>query len=347
MSSAPLLDRRATSARVPLAEFVERSACKTLVLGPSKDPNAKITLLLVPSNARRPAFAIKAPTTDGAAAAVEAELQLLEALHTMPLGPLAGTLPRIVDQVDFGGRPAAVMTALAGVPMTTRYLRWHHTARAKRVAADFAAVATWLAGFQAATAQKTAELEMDCGVTSGLQQRFGDDAGLPRDLECLGHIHARLAREAVPRTAVHGDLWMGNILITGRDVSGVVDWEAGATRGEPVRDVVRFAQMYALYLDRSTRTGRRVAGHPPLRAGAFGAGLEYALSGTGWFPDLFRRFIRSALERLGASPDAWRDAVLAGIAEVAALTDDAAFARPHLQLFRRLTQVPTALGERR
>jgi hypothetical protein len=343
--TVPLLDRRAAAERVPLAEFVERSACRTLVIGPSKDPNAKVTLLLVPSHAHRPALAIKAPTTDGAAAAVAAEQRLLDALHAMPLGPLARTLPRVLDQVDFGGRPAAVMTALAGVPMSTRYLRWRHTARPERVAADFAAVASWLAGFQASTAQRTAGLDMDCGVTSALRRRFGEDAGLPRDLECLSRIHARLAREAVPRTAVHGDLWMGNVLMAGRDVSGVVDWEAGTTAGEPVRDVVRFAHMYALYLDRSTRAGRRVAGHPSLRAGAFGAGLEYALSGTGWFADLFRRFIRSALERLGAAPVIWREVVLAGIAEVAALTDDAAFARPHLQLFRRLTQVPPALGD--
>ena len=118
----------------------------------------------------------------------------------------------------------------------------------------------------------------------------------------------------------------------------MVDWEAGATSGEPVRDLVRFALMYALYLDR--RTVRRPARRGPSRAARadrWGAGVEYALDGTGWFPDLFRRFLGDGLARLGASPARWRDAALAGIAEVAALTDDHGFARWHLELFRRVS----------
>jgi hypothetical protein len=61
------------------------------------------------------------------------------------------------------------------------------------------------------------------------------------------------------------------------------------------------------------------------------------VNGTGWFPDLFRGFLRDGLRRLGASPALWRDAVLAGVADVAARTDDPAFGGLHLDLFRRLT----------
>jgi hypothetical protein len=43
------------------------------------------------------------------------------------------------------------------------------------------------------------------------------------------------------------------------------------------------------------------------------------------------------LDRLGASPVLWRDVALAGIAEVAATTDDPEFARNHLELFHRIT----------
>ena len=150
-------------------------------------------------------------------------------------------------------------------------------------------------------------------------------------------IHARLRLNQVPRTVVHGDFWFGNILVSGGRVSGVVDWEAATTRGEPVRDLVRFANMYALYLDRRTRRGRRVAGHRGLRADRWGAGLEYAIGGTGWFPTIYRRFLEDGLARLGAEPKSWRDAALAGVAEVAALTDHGDFARFHLELFRRLT----------
>jgi hypothetical protein len=64
--------------------------------------------------------------------------------------------------------------------------------------------------------------------------------------------------------------------------------------------------------------------------------VEYALDGRGWFLELSRRFPREGLARLGASPASWRDEALAGIAEVAALTDHEGFARLHLELFRRI-----------
>jgi hypothetical protein len=66
--------------------------------------------------------------------------------------------------------------------------------------------------------------------------------------------------------------------------------------------------------------------------------VDFALNGSGWFPELFRDFVGAGLRRLGASPDLWRDAVLAGLAEVAARTDDPAFGRSHLELFRRLAR---------
>jgi predicted amidohydrolase len=97
--------------------------------------------------------------------------------------------------------------------------------------------------------------------------------------------------------------------------------------------------MYALYLDRRTRPGRRVAGHTGFVADSWGAGVAYALDGRGWFPELFRRFLQDGLARLGAAPECWRDAALAGIAEAAALTDDDEFARCNLALFQRLSRI--------
>ena len=86
---------------------------------------------------------------------------------------------------------------------------------------------------------------------------------------------------------MHGDLWFGNLFLERDEVSGVVDWEEAQTRGEPVRDLARFAVAYALYLDWRTRTRRGVRGLPGLRASGWGAGVEFGLSGAGWFPDLF------------------------------------------------------------
>jgi hypothetical protein len=110
---------------------------------------------------------------------------------------------------------------------------------------------------------------------------------------------------------------------------------------------VRFALTYALYLDCRTRPGRRVAGHSGLRADRWGAAVEYAFAGRGWFPTLFRQFIAEGLARLGTSPAAWRDAALAGLAEIASLSDDPAFGQLHLELFGRLAAERRGEGERR
>jgi len=318
-------------AHIPLWEFVAKMELQSLVVATSKDPNAKFTVLLVPPETSEPVMVVKAPSTATAERAVDVEARMLAELADGRLGSLAHTVPRLVGLACFGGRRAAVTTALPGRPMTTAYARRGHTRDARKVATDFRAAGSWLAELQRRTAGDVAPLEMDAGVAARLHERFGGD------LEPLLAIHERLRRDRVPRTVVHGDFWCGNILLTEGSVSGVVDWEAATTRGEPARDLARFANMYALYLDLRAQRGR-VAGHPGLRAGSWGAGLEYAIDGSGWFPDLYRRFVADGLGRLGADGQSWRDVALSGVAEVAALADHDEFARRHLELFQRLSR---------
>ena len=325
-----------------LWEFAAGRGLQALVVGTSKDPNAKLTVLLVSPEGDAPSLAVKAPTTAAAEAAVDAEVRVLTELRKRGLGPLEETVPRVVGRVAFEGRRAAVIGALPGRPMSTLYSRRGHTANADRVRADFQSAGAWLAELQRQTAAGRAPVELDGGVVSRLRDRFGDDPNLGADLDRLTAIHARLRHNEVARTVVHGDFWFGNLLVRDGCVSGVVDWEAASMSGEPVRDLVRFANVYALYLDRRTRPGRRVGGHPGLRADEWGAGIEYALDAPGWFPTLYRRFLQDGLARLGADPAGWRDAALAGVAEVAALTDHHEFARLHLELFRRLTSQESA-----
>jgi aminoglycoside phosphotransferase (APT) family kinase protein len=330
------VSREEVPAGVSLREFVQASGLRSLVLGTSKDPNAKITILLVSPETGRPVLAIKTPTTDEAARAVEAEARMLIKLSSLQREEPIHTIPEVVDVVEFEGRPAVVTTAIRGTPMMTSYFRSRHTASRERVRNDFAAVERWLAHFQGATAVQLAPLDMDGRVTVGLRERFSEEERIDVELDRLAELYARLRQNSVPRTAVHGDFWFGNVLLVEGQVAGVVDWEAGAISGEPVRDLVRFALMYALYLEGRTKLNRRVAGHPGLRTGEWGAGVEYAINGTGWFPELFQGFLCDGLERLGASPLSWRDAALAGIAEVAALTDHQEFARRHFELFRQV-----------
>jgi hypothetical protein len=60
--------------------------------------------------------------------------------------------------------------------------------------------------------------------------------------------------------------------------------------------------------------------------------------------DLVREFVRGGLARLGADPERWREAMLAGLAEVAATADHLEFARLHWQLFERLSGEVPALS---
>jgi hypothetical protein len=307
----------------------------SIVLALSKDPNAKLTVLLLPHGESEPVVAAKVPTTDVAGRVVGAERQVLETLRRRLTSPLAGTVPQVVA---VAGAPGSVLTtaAMAGTPMSTSYHAWRHLASPAKVRADFAIVEQWLGAFQAATAGEVSACALGAGLDSSIRQRFEDDADMASGLAALGAISQRLSQMRTPRTAVHGDFWFGNLLVEGGQVSGVVDWESASPSGEPLRDVARFALSYSLYLDRHSRAGRAVSGHPGLSAGPWGAGITYAIDGQGWFPDVFRGFLQEGLKRLGGDPQAWRQVALAGLAEIAATADHPEFARHHWELFKRL-----------
>jgi len=318
------------------ATLLDVPGMHSLVLALSKDPNAKLTVLLFPYGASQPALAVKVPATPAAEASIVAETRVLTELHASLSKRILESIPALSELPESRGRTTLVTTALPGAPMTSRYHAWQHLASPDAVRADFAAVERWLVQFQGAAGEEPTPIDMDGGTAGVLARRFARHAQVGEAMRSLGAVYSRLRLSLTPKTAVHGDFWFGNLLLVGDEVSGVVDWEAGNSLGEPLRDWVRFALTYALYLDRHSSAGRQVTGHPGLRAGAWGAGIEYAVDGEGWFPDLFREFLRNGLARLGADPDRWRDAALAGLAEVAATADHVDFARLHWQLFTRL-----------
>jgi hypothetical protein len=321
-----------------LTAFVDQLGGRTVCLAMSKDPNAKVTLLLFPPGADRPAYVAKVPTTDDAARSVEREAEQLTEVDGRLPGLAGGTIPERVAVVEHLGRPVLVMTALPGQSMLAAYHSWRHTARRPAVAADFAAAGDWLAGLHRAiggTGQASLSQLLN-GIAGAFGRRFGGEPGTDEALDRLAALRTRLADHRTPQSVVHGDFWAGNLLTRRAQILGVIDWEHACPAGSPVRDLARFATSYSLYLDRHTRPGRPVAGHPGLRAGRWGAGVEYAVDGAGWYPDLVRSFVMRGLERLGASPSCWRDVLLADVASTAGTADHDEFARKHLLLFRRL-----------
>jgi aminoglycoside phosphotransferase (APT) family kinase protein len=321
-----------------LAALIDQVGGRAACLAMSRDPNAKVTILLFPPGATRPAYVAKVPTTDAAARSVEREAEQLAEVASRPLGRVSTTIPKVVAIVEHRGMPVLVMTAMPGQSMLAAYHSWRHTARRKTVAADFAAAGSWLSGLHDAAlgSEYVSLAQMLDGVADVISRRFGSQPGTDADLADLADLHGRLADYKTSQSVVHGDFWPGNLLVESGRVLGVIDWESARLTGTPARDLARFVTSYSLYLDRHTRPGHRVTGHPGLRADRWGAGVEYAIDGAGWYPDLARSFVMAGLERLAVPSSCWRDVLVADLAVTAATADHDEFGRNHLLLFRRL-----------
>jgi len=324
--------------RPALADVISEIGGPAACLSLSKDPDAKVTLLLFQPGHDRPAYVAKLPTTDAASRRVEREAARLRDLERRDLGPVAATIPRLIAVAEHLGRPVLVTSALPGPTMLTTYHAWRHTARPAAVAADFAAAGRWLSALHHHTAGGAVDLAsvLD-GVGAAVARRFARDAAISEITDRIAALHDRLVGQPIAGSVVHGDFWPGNLLVAAGRVCGVIDWEESRPHGPPVHDIARFAIAYSLYLDRHTRPGRAVPGHRGLRAGRWGAGVEYAVDGSGWYPDMVRRFVAGSLERLGVPARCGRDILLAGLAAIAAEANHPGFAREHLQLFRRLS----------
>ena len=331
MLTDDLTDEAAT-APAPARFAAPGTGAGTVFVAFSKDPNPKVVRLDL-GGAGHVETATKLALTPRAAVQVAREAEALDRLHgSHHLGPLRPTVPAVLHREDH----TVTMTALQGRSMNATYHWYRHTADRRRVTRDFALVGEWLAGFQAATVGRRQAINLDRGRSRTLRQRFAGRPHLDDDLERLTAVHARLRQGSVARAFVHGDFWAGNVLIRRRAVTGIVDWEFARPDDDPLHDIARFALSYSLYLDRHTRPGRRVPGHPGLRAGRPGAGLLYGIDGEGWYHELVRQFVGDALDRLGARGVPARDVLVAGVAAIAAEADDPDFAALHADLLHAL-----------
>ncbi len=314
------------------------SNVNTIALGLSKDPNPKTTMLLFWPGASTPWGAAKLPCTDGARRAVARESAFLLEVHRTFSGSVMHTIPRRLSAFETDLPDGAmVVRALGGTPLSVAYGRWNHLRRPEHVKHDLEILAAWLQEMQSTTTQAHGPIELSEPILARVRARFGSDPMTDRVLRALEPVAREFAHRDGPKTVVHGDLWLGNVLVDDTEVTGVVDWECAELTGEPLRDVARFGLTYALYLDRRTRAGRRIRGHH-VRAGPWGIGVTYVLTGDGWFPDLVRDYLRSAMSRLGADPACWRGLLLMGLADVAGSADDDSFARRHLLLLDQLRE---------
>jgi hypothetical protein len=297
-----------------------------VVMAMSRDENPKATVLAFPHKSGRPALVVKVAMTPGARLSVHREAEALRRLEQLDGGMVDGTVPSLLELQHHDGHTLFVSTAKQGVPFATDYHRWRHTASAHRVARDFSAAAAWLD-------QVAGRADLPCLPTTWserLRARWPEDPVADGVAELAGRLQGALGIDR--GTVVHGDFWCGNLLRRGGAVSGVVDWEHAVFGADPVRDRVRFVVGYTLYLDRHTRAGAPVAGHPGLVAGSWGEPLRHLFAGHGWYQELVAQFIGDGLVATGRSGDLWRPAVVLGLVEAAALGDHPEFAHQHLLL---------------
>ena len=310
-----------------LREHLPPGRVRLAVVAMSKDDNPKAVVMATPAGEDVPTLAVKVALTPGAAVSVRAEAAALERLAVLDPTLLGGTVPRRVALHDTTVGTFLVTTVSPGRPLAVDYHRWHHTGRRDRVEADFRAADVWLAGLGGIAVPATAE----ASCADELEARWPGDA--------IGAAAAQVCRRARERLGelesahvAHGDFWCGNILRSGTQVSGVVDWEHTRFGTSPLWDRVRFALAYTLYLDRHTKRGATVHGHAGLTAGAWGEPVRYLLQGRGWYTECVGAFI--ATTAAGDQPlhGTWRDAVLVGLGQVAGGSDQADFARAHARL---------------
>lgn len=323
-----------------LREHLPPGPVRLAVVAMSRDDNPKAVVMATPHGQDGPALAVKVALTRGAAESVRAEAVALERLAGLDPTLLGGTVPRRIALYDNAAGTFLVTTVSSGRPLAVDYHRWHHTSRRGTVEADFRAADAWLTRLGGIAVQAAAEPggPREPGCADELEARWADD-----ELAGAAAQVCRRARERIGELdaahLAHGDFWCGNILRSSGQVSGVVDWEHTRFGSSPVWDRVRFALAYTLYLDRHTRPGTRVHGHPGLTAGTWGEPVRYLLQGRGWYPECVGAFIASTAA--GQTPQTplsgtWRDAVLVGLGQVAAGSDQEDFARAHLGLLAEL-----------
>ncbi|EWT01755.1 hypothetical protein N865_07670 [Intrasporangium oryzae NRRL B-24470] len=302
------------------------------VVAMSRDDNPKAVVMVTPERGGPPVLAVKVALTAGAAGAVRAEAGALRRIEAIDPGLVGGTVPRLLELHDSPDATLLVTTASSGRPMLVEYHGWRHTGRRRTVEADFRDADEWLGQLFGLEHPTAAQPAWDAALAARWP---GDAVGESAAAACKG-AQDRLSGLLRPAHVVHGDFWCGNVLRSAGRVTGVVDWEHAAFGADPVWDRVRFALAYTLYLDRHTVAGRAVFGHAGLTSGRWGEPLRYLLRSRGWYRDLVASFVEA--DRTGPSryPGWWRDAVLVGIAQVAATSDEDGFALEHARLLVEL-----------
>jgi hypothetical protein len=288
-----------------------------IVVGANKVPDGKVCVIFF-DDRNRPAVVAKVARTPVGEAALHREYAVLEHFWDLGCSLVTDFAPEPLLLEEINGRLVLALSHRPGRPMLSRYHTPGHTSDPDQVAEDFLAAGDWLQAFHRQTLSGAEQLDADGFQerVASVFERYRATVGWSLEEEDLAAAVARRAAALngcpIPVTGVHGDFWMGNLLMEGRGISGVLDWELGFTNRFPLDDIYKFPTSYGFYLDRARPGSADLPGHPDrishlTRWLPFGrwpnlVGFGYTYFGQGWFPDLARHFILSHLAALGVPP---------------------------------------------
>jgi aminoglycoside phosphotransferase len=229
---------------------IERASC--ILLTPRFRTSRHVIGLLVPDGEVEPKLVLKMPRLPGDSGGLEREAAVLRAIHEAR-PDISKTVPRIVAFED-GDRPVLVETALAGRLLTPAMLR-------REPARYLDAVVAWLIGLA------TPRNDMEPGWYERMLERPLNDVAesLPLPVDEVDLVKRTLElveplREAeIPRVVEHGDLSHPNLIWTGENHVGVVDWELAEEHGLPLQDLAYFLTYATFALRRPADRAAQVA----------------------------------------------------------------------------------------
>ena len=284
----------------------DRPPVSALTLSMKKEAAKATTVFLLDDRGAVVAVAKAARSTAGSAVLrAEADAAIDWQSHGWSL--VQATCPRVLALDE----DVLWLSALPGRAMLVDYLSARHLARPRAVVADFDRAGEWLDELHEQT--RGPDTEVDVTALGEYLREIADDALLA---ELFGQAVAELAGVRVGTTAVHGDFWMGNLLMRRGHVSGVVDLELSSSTGLPMYDVVKLPLSYALYLD--------TVGAVRSRPGSWShlAGFEEVFLGNGHLAAAAERFVRGRMVRLGVAPTLLRGFLPLALAQQGLLQRD-------------------------
>lgn len=188
----------------------------------------------------QPGVVVKLAMTPAAGDALTRETAILTVLHRQAaLGGWCELLPRAFVKGELRGQPYRIDSSLDGSPPSARTVQ-------DAVPTDLlASAADAIAALHAATATalKVDSAVLDRWVDGPLRELARPGLTAPPVLEHLREeLHEALGGRRFSVGWIHGDYWLGNLLVSpaasGPVVSGIVDWEAAAPGELPLHDLL-------------------------------------------------------------------------------------------------------------